>query len=82
MIKHDLPCLEYNKTDKVPGSISILDRENSLLIINLEKPNDYCGEFIDSERVSISLDSVRAIEDIEIKFSRSDVHINDNIVFP
>jgi hypothetical protein len=77
-----LPIVEYSPVDRIPDSIAIYDREASLLVVNLDKPNDYSGEFIDSGIVSISLDSDMAIEDFELKFCTQDCTIDDSLVLP
>jgi hypothetical protein len=82
MRKQVLPTVSYAPADNVPGCLAVFDREASLLVINLDKPNDYSGEFIDTGRLSISLDSGMALEDMELKFSTSDVERIDRLEFP
>ena len=77
-----LPIVEYKPAEAVPDSIAIYDREASLLVVNLDKPNDYSGEFVDSGIVSISLDSEMAIEDFELKFCTQDCVIDDSLALP
>ena len=78
----NLPVISYERAENIPDSKAIFDREASVLIVNLEKPNDYSGEFINSELLCISLDSEMMIEDLELKFSTSDIKKLNGVAFP
>lgn len=82
MSEPSLPCIQFSRAESLPDSLAIFDREASLLVVNIEKPNDYSGEFVDSGRVCFSLDSEMMIEDFELKFSTSDAAISDDLVLP
>jgi len=82
MLYSDLPLVSYQRAEAVPASRAIFDREASVLIVNLEKPNDYSGEFINSELLCISLDSEMMMEDLELKFGTSDIKKLNGIEFP
>lgn len=77
-----LPEIELTKNDVIIDSKAIFDRDSSLLIVNLDKPNDYSGEFINSGLVCLSLDSNMEVEDLEAKFSIQDATIKENLKIP
>jgi len=77
-----LPQIELSKTEAITDSNAIFDRDSSLLIVNLDKPNDYSGEFINSGLVCLSLDSNMEVEDLEAKFSVQDATIKEGIKMP
>lgn len=78
----ELPVISFQKADSIPASTAIFDQEGNVLIINLEKDNDYSGEFINSGLLCISLDSSMMIEDMEIKLSTSDIRRVPGLAFP
>ena len=78
----ELPVISFQKADSIPASTAIFDQEGNVLIVNLEKDNDYSGEFINSGLLCISLDSAMMIEDMEIKLSISDIRRVPGLAFP
>lgn len=78
----ELPRVEYTAAQGVPDSTAIYDRDGGLIIVNLDKPNDYSGEFINTGLVCISLDSNMVIEDMEIKFSTGEAEVIPNLQVP
>jgi len=82
MSEKELPMVSYTAAETVPENTAIFDRDANLIVVNLDKPNDYSGEFINSGRICISLDSKMMIEDLEVKFSTSDVEVDDGLSFP
>lgn len=78
----ELPVISFQKADSIPASTAIFDQEGNVLIVNLEKDNDYSGEFINSGLLCISLDSAMMIEDMEIKLSTSDIRRVPGLAFP
>ncbi len=82
MSKDFLPEIKVDKSEVVTDSKAIFDRDSSLLIVNLDKPNDYSGEFINSGLVCLSLDSAMEVEDLEAKFSLQDATIEEGIKMP
>lgn len=78
----ELPVISFKKADSIPASSAIFDQEGNVLIVNLEKDNDYSGEFINTGLLCISLDSSMMIEDMEIKLSTSDIRRVPGLAFP
>lgn len=82
MAEKELPRVEYTAANSIPASTAIYDREGGLIIVNLDKPNDYSGEFINTGLVCISLDSNMVIEDMEIKFSTGEAEVVPGLQLP